>query len=140
MRARWRSPIGFAITRSCVPSSKLVWSCTSGRLPAAPPSVSSTCTIVIPCYNEAARLDHPAFSRFVLANKDVDFLFVDDGSTDSTRQTLESLRESRPDQFRVLGLERNFGKAEAVRHGLLAACERKPDYVGFWDADLATPL
>jgi len=76
----------------------------------------------------------------VLTNKDVDFLFVDDGSTDSTRQTLESLRESRPDRFRVLGLERNLGKAEAVRHGLLAACERKPDYVGFWDADLATPL
>jgi glycosyltransferase involved in cell wall biosynthesis len=101
--------------------------------------VSPTCTIVVPCYNEASRLDQGAFSRFVARN-DVDFLFVDDGSTDATRQTLESLRESRPDRFRVLGLEQNLGKAEAVRHGLLSACDGKPTYVGFWDADLATPL
>jgi len=101
--------------------------------------VPSTCTIVIPCYNEAARLDHAAFTRFAACN-DVDFLFVDDGSTDATRQTLDSLRESRPDRIRVLSLERNLGKAEAVRHGLIAACKTNPTYVGFWDADLATPL
>ena len=99
----------------------------------------STCTIVVPCYNEAARLDHGAFSRFAACN-DVDLLFVDDGSTDATRQTLDALRESRPDRIRVLSLERNLGKAEAVRHGLIAACDTVPTYVGFWDADLATPL
>ena len=99
----------------------------------------STCTIVIPCYNEAARLDREAFIRFASCH-DVDLLFVDDGSTDATRQTLDALRESRPDRVQVLSLERNMGKAEAVRHGLLAACESRPEYVGFWDADLATPL
>ena len=99
----------------------------------------SSCTIVIPCYNEAARLDVEAFRRFASCN-DIDFLFVDDGSTDSTRQTLDALRESRPERIRVLALERNLGKAEAVRRGLLAACESNPAYVGFWDADLATPL
>jgi glycosyltransferase involved in cell wall biosynthesis len=101
--------------------------------------VPPTCTIVVPCYNEAARLDREAFSRFT-SSHDVDFLFVDDGSTDSTRQTLDALRESRPDRIRVLELGRNVGKAEAVRHGLLTACVSNPAYVGFWDADLATPL
>ena len=101
--------------------------------------MSSRCTIVVPCYNEAARLDQSAFSRFA-SRTGIDFVFVDDGSTDSTRQTLEALRQSRPDRFRIIGLDRNVGKAEAVRNGLLAACEDRPTYAGFWDADLATPL
>ena len=99
----------------------------------------STCTIVVPCYNEATRFDSEAFRRFAACN-DVDFLFVDDGSTDSTRQTLDALRESLPDRVGVFPLPTNVGKAEAVRRGLLAACESRPTYVGFWDADLATPL
>jgi dolichyl-phosphate beta-glucosyltransferase len=101
--------------------------------------VPSNCTIVIPCYNEAARLDSEAFRRFAACHG-IDFLFVDDGSTDSTRQTLNALHESLPERIAVLPLPKNVGKAEAVRRGLLAACESSPDYVGFWDADLATPL
>src|SRR4051794_34695976 len=92
--------------------------------------------LVVPCFNEEKRLDVAAFREFAGA----DFLFVNDGSRDGTLRVLKSLRDSDPRRFSVLNLERNSGKAEAVRRGILAAIERRPDFTGFWDADLATPL
>lgn len=96
--------------------------------------------VVVPCFNEEQRLPVEAFRAFALEGMRVEFLFVNDGSTDGTLRLLESLRDSDPGRNSVLDLERNSGKAEAVRRGMLAALERKPDYCGFWDADLATPL
>jgi len=95
-------------------------------------------TIIIPCFNEAERLDVAAFRQF--RAPDVTLLFVDDGSTDATRALLEELRAGDPEAYQFLGLDENRGKAEAVRAGFLQAFESAPDYVGFWDADLATPL
>jgi glycosyltransferase involved in cell wall biosynthesis len=96
--------------------------------------------LVIPCFNEAHRLDVDTFRRFQLPNHTVEFIFVNDGSTDGTLQLLNSLHAEAPSRFGVVNLERNSGKAEAVRRGIEAAVVRSPDYVGFWDADLATPL
>lgn len=100
----------------------------------------STCTIVIPCYNEEARLDVAAFRAFAEAHDDISLLFVDDGSRDNTRGVLERVVESNPCRLAMLTLPENCGKAEAVRRGLLAAAVPKPTFIGFWDADLATPL
>lgn len=97
-------------------------------------------TIVVPCYDEQERLDTAAFDDFAAKHEGVRFLFVDDGSRDGTRRLLESLARERPAQAQVLALERNVGKGEAVRQGILQALEDAPDWVGFWDADLATPL
>jgi dolichyl-phosphate beta-glucosyltransferase len=97
-------------------------------------------TIVVPCYNEADRLDASAFLAFSARERDVFFQFVDDGSTDGTPDALERLRAAHPDCFAVLRLQRNLGKGEAVRAGLLAALERGCELAGYWDADLATPL
>lgn len=97
-------------------------------------------TVVVPCYNEEQRLPVDAFRNFALDGQQVEFLFVNDGSTDGTLQRLEKLRAEDPKRFAVLHLEKNSGKAEAVRRGTVAAMERSPAVVGFWDADLATPL
>ncbi|HYC91848.1 MAG TPA: glycosyltransferase [Thermoanaerobaculia bacterium] len=96
--------------------------------------------LVIPCYNEERRLPVDELRAFALPDMRVDFLLVNDGSRDGTLRLLESLAREDPAKFSVLNLERNSGKAEAVRRGILAAMDRKPDLVGFWDADLATPL
>jgi dolichyl-phosphate beta-glucosyltransferase len=96
--------------------------------------------IIIPCYNEEKRLDVPSFIDFASAAHNITFLFVNDGSTDKTLPLLESLKTSDQSKFTVLNFQQNQGKAEAVRQGLLAAIDSHPDYVGFWDADLATPL
>lgn len=100
----------------------------------------SNCIIVIPCYNEAARLDVRAFAHFANAGHPQRFLFVNDGSTDATRDLLQTLHDRNPRRFAFLDLPENLGKAEAVRRGVLRALTDGPDYVGFWDADLATPL
>ena len=97
-----------------------------------------TLTVVVPCFNEADRFDSEAFLAFDAVS--VGFLFVDDGSTDGTAALLDHLAGFDPTRFRVLTLERNVGKAEAVRQGILRAFEDGPDYVGFLDADLSTGL
>ena len=95
--------------------------------------------IVIPCYNEAERFDIRAFEVFLAGNRDIDLIFVEDGSTDNTLEWINSLML---DHQRVgcVRLETNKGKAEAVRQGVLKALEQGYDIIGYWDADLSTPL
>jgi glycosyltransferase involved in cell wall biosynthesis len=96
--------------------------------------------IVVPCFNEERRLPLASFEAFLGAAPDVAFVFVDDGSTDATRERLDALAKAAPTRVQVLALGANRGKAEAVRRGVLLALEAEPRFVGYWDADLATPL
>ena len=96
--------------------------------------------IVVPCYNEARRLETRAFTEFRRNGHRVEFLFVNDGSRDETLALLQRLRSDSPDTIRVRDQQPNQGKAEAVRGGLLEALDGGADFVGYWDADLATPL
>jgi dolichyl-phosphate beta-glucosyltransferase len=98
--------------------------------------------LIVPCFNEESRLNIKAFENFFKSDRSVQFLFVNDGSSDSTLNVLNELSKNNSDKVKVLNLEKNVGKAEAVRMGVQSILHENNsfDYIGFWDADLATPL
>ena len=101
---------------------------------------SSDVTWVIPCYNEATRLDGDAFVAFARAARRTSLLFIDDGSTDDTAVLLQRLAERAQGRIATLMMPHNVGKAEAVRYGLQHALSNGASIVGYADADLATPI
>ncbi len=102
--------------------------------------MQETC-IIIPCYDEADRLNLETFLDFSAANPDISFCFVNDGSNDRTMDVLRELLSKNPKQFQIVDLEKNQGKAEAVRQGVLKnTSDSAFQFIGYFDADLATPL
>jgi glycosyltransferase involved in cell wall biosynthesis len=101
--------------------------------------LTPTC-VVLPCYDEEKRLDAASLLAFVDEHEAARLVLVDDGSRDATLGLLRDLEAKRPGRIEVVVLARNAGKAEAVRQGVLHALAGAPAYVGYWDADLATPL
>lgn len=95
-------------------------------------------TLVVPCFNEEKRIDAPRFLDLG-GQPGVTLLFVDDGSTDGTSAILARLAEESNGRIQRIALDRNRGKAEAVRRGMLAALDRGAKNVGYTDSDLATP-
>ena len=96
--------------------------------------------IVVPCFDEERRLRPEIFVEALLRHPGVEFLFVDDGSRDRTSALLATIAGGAPGRVRTVTLAENRGKAEAVRQGFLAAARTGADVIGYWDADLATPL
>ncbi len=94
--------------------------------------------VVVPCFDEAERLDGAAFVE--LAAHVDRLVFVDDGSADETAAVVNRLVDTHPGRIELVSLPHNVGKAEAVRIGMLTAIERGASIVGYLDADLATPV
>lgn len=87
--------------------------------------------LVVPCYNESARWNH-AYWDSLFGVDGISWLLVDDGSTDQTSEILGSYEQPNVHSTRF---DRNVGKGEAVRQGLLRLLNRDLGWVGFVDAD-----
>ena len=94
-------------------------------------------SLVIPSYNEEGnvKLFFSEVNRvFDKRDEEVEFVYVDDGSSDSTYQKLRELRDENPSSnIQVISFSRNFGKEAAMYAGLSNA---KGDLVCIIDADL----
>lgn len=93
---------------------------------------------VVPCYNEeeSLQLFYNEISGVASGmDADFEFVFVDDGSSDSTLNLLRDLH-AKDQRVRFVSFSRNFGKEAALYAGLQAA---KGDYVATMDADLQDP-
>lgn len=103
------------------------------------PSPFDGLSIVIPAYNEAARIGS-TLERIIEYCSDrltkYEIVVVDDGSTDGTGEIASEIGGNH-DGFILLTNPRNRGKGYTVRTGALAA--RHP-YVLLSDADLSTPI
>lgn len=96
-------------------------------------------SIVIPAYNEAARI--PATLKAIIDSIrrhgwDAEVVVVNDGSRDNTAQIVTEFARSAP-EIRLLENPSNCGKGYSVRHGILHALG---DVVMFTDADLSSPI
>lgn len=97
--------------------------------------------IVVPCYNEAERLNSGEFYKAVADWDNLDICFVNDGSSDNTMEVLGGIAAGMNGRATVLSLDRNSGKGEAVRRGINHILEgNEYDIVGYMDADLSAPF
>ncbi len=102
-------------------------------------TVSKKSLLIIPFYNECKRISIGDFIADFTNFPNTDFLLVDDGSSDKTAALLQNLSNGHPNVNAVV-LSSNLGKAEAIRYAVQNTDLSAFDYVGYLDADLATPI
>lgn len=92
-------------------------------------------SIVIPVFNEEESLDELHRQIDAVGKEhgyDLDFVFIDDGSSDRSWEVLKKLAES-DSRVRAIRFRRNFGKAGALNAGFAAA---RGEMIMTLDADL----
>ena len=103
--------------------------------------MSASLSIIIPAYNEAARLEKTlrGVVDYLRQNRpEAEVIVVDDGSSDETAGIARKVFQNSGDlRTSVISYQSNLGKGRAVRLGLLAA---RGDVALFSDADLSTPI
>ena len=87
-------------------------------------------SVIVPAYNCEKYLDECLESLHQQVIKDVEFLIIDDGSTDSTFSIMDKWRKI-DNRFRVFQKD-NGGQVSAYLFGF---AQSKSDYIGFVDSD-----
>lgn len=104
-------------------------------------SMTLSLSIVVPAYNEGARLGkslRAIVDYLIEYGPETELIVVDDGSTDGTADAArEELSAAKTVRTSVISYQSNLGKGRAVRLGLLAS---RGDIALFTDADLSTPI
>ncbi|MDL1872058.1 glycosyltransferase family 2 protein [Deltaproteobacteria bacterium PRO3] len=94
-------------------------------------------SVVIPVYNEASNIDllYQRLKAALSSLGPAEYLFINDGSSDTTLAKVKALREKDP-EVKYLSFSRNFGHQIAVTAGLDAS---SGEAVVIIDADLQDP-
>lgn len=95
--------------------------------------------LIIPFYNEFDRICIKEYTAAFQLNANLDYLLVDDGSSDATASILRQFEIEYP-QVHLLLHSQNSGKGAAIRTAVLNFPLEKYRYIGYLDADLATPV
>lgn len=87
-------------------------------------------SIVIPVYNAEKYIDRCVDCLLNQTLKDIEVIFVDDGSTDNSGLLLEQWCNKVPDIFQVIHSDRDRGPGGARNLGIAKATG---SYIGFMD-------
>lgn len=98
--------------------------------------------IIIPCYNEYAKLDKAAFTHFLENTENVSIVFSEDGSTDRTLESLREIRAKFASKVHIYLSKENHGKAEAIRSAVIYIYNSRLKFtkIAYIDADLSVSL
>ena len=93
-----------------------------GRVRTDPPELTSEpfVSILIPCHNEGDQVDETIEAALAQRYPHFEVIAINDGSRDHTAERLDVLA-AKHERLRVVHLDRNLGKANAMRMGALAA-------------------
>lgn len=98
--------------------------------------MSSDSLVIIPTYNEAKNIDR-MLRKLMNLPAELNVLVVDDGSTDGTREEVETLQHVYPDRIFMLQRGRKLGLGTAYVAGFRWALERDYQFICEMDADFS---
>jgi dolichyl-phosphate beta-glucosyltransferase len=98
-------------------------------------------TIVIPYFDEISRFPIHVFIQHTKKLNDVEFILVDDGSSDKLSEEIQTQIEIQKLQnIHIIVHDKNYGKAQALNTGMLFGIAQNSDQIGFMDADFSSSI